>query len=656
MKSSLSNLLRYRRLFVAVALLVTITAIGFKGWRLFVRGQELVTSLSQLEAQLGADWSVQSWPALCTQLNETTNAVAAFRNEAGPLLWLTPYLGWVPSYGPDLTAAPPLLDAAGELSSAAALTCNELAILTGERAPGQPASVALTARLVAARPQFLAARQALDRGVTALDQIPLDQLSPAFSDRLRRVNELLPLARDGLDLALAAPDLLGADGPRDYLVVAQNPDELRATGGFISAAGLLWVDRGQVISFTMEDSTRIDNLAAAPYPLAPEPMRRYMLTEPMAPALWVFRDANWSPDFPTAAQAMLDFYQLGKGQSATGVIAFNPGAIQMLLAVLGPVAVEGVSQPVSAENVVDYMHTAWTDAVQQGRSTARKDFLNYLGDALLQRLEQSSDLDIVSVARAFQSALDQREIAVFVPDHEVAAILARRDWDGAVRPADRDFLMVVSANIGYNKVNPSIRQQINYAVNLSNPAEPRGSATVIHTNLSQGESDCTPVSRRTTPSIDNYADLTVDCYWNYLRVLTPGDTFLDDFAAPIVSDEWMISGDGDQGKIYSAKGEAGAKVYSALLVVPRATEHQVTFRYYLPPTVIEQDGHVWRYRLRLQKQPGQEQRAVVQILLPPMAALVATSPQVASYANQIVTFELTLNTDQAIHVAFQTSP
>jgi hypothetical protein len=41
-----------------------------------------------------------------------------------------------------------------------------------------------------------------------------------------------------LDGALSAPDLLGWSQPRTYLILAQNDDELRPTGGFITAIGV----------------------------------------------------------------------------------------------------------------------------------------------------------------------------------------------------------------------------------------------------------------------------------------------------------------------------------------------------------------------------------------------------------------------------------
>ena len=77
---------------------------------------------------------------------------------------------------------------------------------------------------------------------------------------------------------------LGADGPRTYLLLAQNNDELRATGGFISGAGHVTIDRGKITSLILKDSYAVDTWDQ-PHPEPPGPLRKYMATD-----LWVLRD------------------------------------------------------------------------------------------------------------------------------------------------------------------------------------------------------------------------------------------------------------------------------------------------------------------------------------------------------------------------------
>ena len=99
---------------------------------------------------------------------------------------------------------------------------------------------------------------------------------------------MLKLADEGLSLATALPGALGATntGPKTYLLLAQNEDELRPTGGFITSAGKLVLQNGRVIGLEFEG---VDNDVqedwTRPYPAAPWQLQEYM----NSPVL-IFRD------------------------------------------------------------------------------------------------------------------------------------------------------------------------------------------------------------------------------------------------------------------------------------------------------------------------------------------------------------------------------
>ena len=97
-------------------------------------------------------------------------------------------------------------------------------------------------------------------------------LHAKLAPQLAHLSRLLPLARVGLKGAQVAPSLLGMSGPRTCLVLAQNSDELRPTGGFISGAGHARLDKGQIAEAKLGDSYAVDNFEQ-PHP---EPRSRYV--------------------------------------------------------------------------------------------------------------------------------------------------------------------------------------------------------------------------------------------------------------------------------------------------------------------------------------------------------------------------------------------
>ncbi len=127
---------------------------------------------------------------------------------------------------------------------------------------------------------------------------------------MTKATTLVEFAQFGLGGAEIMPEMFGQAGPRTYLILLENSDELRPTGGFISAVGHVQVSQGQLISMTAEDSYAIDDFTKV-YPDPPQPLLDYMGSEQ-----WVFRDANWSPDFPTTALEAIQLYQVSRPEAS----------------------------------------------------------------------------------------------------------------------------------------------------------------------------------------------------------------------------------------------------------------------------------------------------------------------------------------------------
>ena len=135
--------------------------------------------------------------------------------------------------------------------------------------------------------------------------------------------------------------------------------------------------------------------------------------------LWLFRDSNWSPDFPTAAKQAAYFYTYGQKVPVDGVVAVDQRAVQMLIAALGPmtIPISGVQTTVvTGDNVTDIMREAWNPP--GGNVTAewiatRKGFIGRLATALRARVENDpGSVSWPAVGRAMLQALDERQVMV----------------------------------------------------------------------------------------------------------------------------------------------------------------------------------------------------------------------------------------------------
>jgi hypothetical protein len=640
---------RSPRRFVVRSLLFILVGIvllvGYKSVRVYILTQRLRGDLAAIEAAAQTQ-SLANLPALHALIHIARDDAHALRDEAIPLLPFTRWLGWVPYYGADLAAAGPLLNLVTDVTDAGDEGLGALALLLAPRSDSRPLSGALTERLIVAQPQLSAARQAIDRAIAAQRQLPLDDLSPAIRTPLTRLAPLLPTARDGLSFALLAPRLLGAERAQSYLLLALNQDELRAGGGFITAAGLLTFEDGQRTEFSMSNSPEIDNRQAHRYPPPPEPMRRYMDIPQ-----WIFADTNWSPDFPTSAAQAMHFYKLGQDRDVDGVVAFDQAALQQLVGAIGPVSVEGLTEPISADNVISYIRNARVaGSVGQPDWQRRKGaFISRLAAPLVAKLERDpASINVPQLARALRRMLDEKHIQVFLNDPEAQSLLSMYGWDGAVRPGMGDFLMVVDSNVGYNKVNPNIRQEIAYDLDLRDLRAPTATATITYTHLLDTPRLCkSPAGYGHDYS---YAALMTRCYADFLRVLIPSGSQLIGTQTEPTPGPWLLSGMADDGAVAVSQGESTTWELSTFLVVPIGETRTVTFSYHLPSEVLDLDGERWSYQLRLQKQAGTDAIPFrVYLRLPDGATILGDAP-VATGGLPVIAGRL--NQDQAITVDF----
>ncbi|MGQ9516630.1 MAG: DUF4012 domain-containing protein, partial [Anaerolineae bacterium] len=500
--------------------------------------------------------------------------------------------------------------------------------------------------LAEARDRWPQVQRELEAGRLARERIDAESLHPRLQGLLARLDRYLPLLEAGVGGAYWAPALLGVGEARTYLVLVQNEDELRATGGFISGVALVKVQDGRVVELSFEDSYAVDDLRR-PYPPPPQPLRDFMAVEQL-----LFRDSNWSPDFPTTAEVAMTLYAMGKGRQADGVIALDQRAIAMLMEGLGALQVAGYPRPVSGENVLEAAKEAWEPkaGITEEWWEHRKDFMAELLRAALRRLEEEPDqVDWATLAGAFWQALQERHIMVFVRDGGPAGWLNAMGWDGTLRETAGDFLMVVDTNMGFNKVNALVEQSLEYLVDLSDPQGPRAELRVRHVHPLKGWQG---VCRQEARYDMTYLEMTQRCYWDYLRVLAPrGSVLLEGKGHPVPA-EALLSGKAFPGS-FSASEEDGRQVFATFLLLAPGQTMETSLSYRLPAVVIQagETAGTLRYTLTVQKQPGTSAVPLrVFVILPMAAELRHTQPRPAAIGPHTLTYELTLTADQFLCV------
>jgi hypothetical protein len=591
-------------------------------------------------------------PEACNLVYDLRDDVVVLRRQAGGLVRLAPILGWLPKIGGDLRAAPHLLDTADGLTEAGALTCNglepALAAVTGEQGLTPEQMTDLLTRERTALEQALAATE---RAQTAWEQVDSTHLSPWLAGKVSRLDKGLPLLRTGLQVATVTPELLGADGRRTYLILAQNEDELRPTGGFISGAGTVAVEQAQIVEVNFLDAYHVDDYLNKPYPDPPAPLFDYMGSE-----IWLFRDANWSPDFPTSARQAAHFYEYGQDvPPVDGVVALDQRAVELLLSGLDKVYLPGVDTPVTSANVRQFMQEAWNpdESSEAGEWIRnRKEFIGQLAFAILQRIETDpGSVSWMQAAKGLYQALNEHHLLIFVQNADTGSALAQSGWDGSLRESTGDYVMVVDANVGFGKVDPLIDKRVERRVTLNADGTASSELTLTYAHQGQRENvRCQSIIKYTTDI--TYDALIHRCYYDYLRVYVPSGSLLRTATPHPTPGEYLVRGEPTDGQT-TASSEAGKTVFAQFFVVEYGQTLTTRLEYDLPK-VVQSQGRQHSYTLLIQKQAGTDATLVsLTVVLPPDADLMSVTPSPQVVDGDTLTFDLQLETDITVEVTYK---
>jgi hypothetical protein len=409
----------------------------------------------------------------------------------------------------------------------------------------------------------------------------------AVRDLDDHVLELESRLADYWRAARMAPKFLGYDGPQTYLVLAHDNTEILATGGFIQVYGFLTFNDGRLERLFFDSAYNIASEwppSTDDYIEPPRPVKTYLLRGwPMGLA-----EASWWPDFPTAAQNAVEIYHTNSGTDGPidGVIGLNILTLEKLLEVLGPVSVEEYEATVTSETVLEKTlietHPDWP------WKPDRYQFVGYLAEEVIHRTLSAEPSKWVSMLNALYTLGREKNLLLWHTDADVQSAISDLGWDGGVRPAEGDYLMVVDSSLRSSKLNLVVQPRIAVEVTIDEQGNARNVVTVSYTsNYSTWAEGKAPDLVRVLT-----ADGELTLYGDYLRVLVPEGAVLEE-----VVEEGRSVGPED------VWDENGRTVLARYFTLPLDAKKELAFTYAVPLVVdMSEDSH--EYRLLVQKQPG----------------------------------------------------
>jgi hypothetical protein len=312
----------------------------------------------------------------------------------------------------------------------------------------------------------------LEEAIRSFQDVKAEQLPEEVKEQVMTLQTALSSGQESVrDLRAVVHFLITAVGhehPRRYLLVFQNHAELRPTGGFMGSVAEITLDRGEV--------KRVHFPGGGPYDLRSQLLARVLPPEPLrlVASRWEFQDANWFPDFPTAAKKIRWFWSKSGQSTVDGVIAVNATMLEKVLAITGPIDLPEYGKTVTAENVLFETQKAVELEYDRVENKPKK-FVGDLLQKVMERMKSASPEDQLRYLALLNEAFETKEIqaSFFQPEEEVLA--GRLGWSGRMKPVVGDALAVIGANIGGQKTDAVIQEQIVHE------AEVQADGTIIDT-------------------------------------------------------------------------------------------------------------------------------------------------------------------------------
>jgi hypothetical protein len=327
------------------------------------------------------------------------------------------------------------------------------------------------------------------RADDALAGVPSDQLMDLLRVRFDPIRTSVHEARRDFDtmipLLKLVPELLGGTREQTFLFVFQNNDELRPAGGFIGNYGIFSAKNGDFSVSDIRDVYSLDRPATPFFREVPP----WQFVKYLSADGWYFRDANWSPDWPTSAATLLDFYTREKGEKGSamnGVIALSPRLIQRMSELVGCITVQDVEFcPNNIIPQIQYEVEKGYDA--KGLTDAeRKQILKPLAAEFMKRLYSLPTAKLPQVFEIVREAFAAKDVLLWSMDNDVEAAAVSAGIAGRVAWTTPDGLMVVDANLGGMKTDPFTKRTVAYSV-VPDGSSYIGKVAITYHNTAPGE-------------------------------------------------------------------------------------------------------------------------------------------------------------------------
>ena len=346
--------------------------------------------------------------------------------------------GFVPWLGPNFSAVSEVATIADDVASDALVPVLDAAGALDLASLGLSGGTIDVTPFAEIEPSLADASDTLSAAEEHALRIDVGATLPPLADAVREMRTTVTQAATIVGslhgAAALLPSMLGAEGPRNYVIAMQNNAELRSSGGIIGAIALLHAENGRITlvqQASVPDFPALDTpipLSEATVALFEDQPGRYM------------QNLTSVVDFTEAGPAIAQRWQDRFGQPVDGVIAVDAVMTENLLAATGPLTFGPFTA--TKDTVVSQLLSEIYAAVPDPRAQDAV-FSQAAGVLLSAALTKADPKDLVA---ALAESADQRRIRIWSAHEDEQKLLAASSLGGALPVDDTETHVGVLLN------------------------------------------------------------------------------------------------------------------------------------------------------------------------------------------------------------------
>ena len=249
---------------------------------------------------------------------------------------------------------------------------------------------------------------------------PFTNLNSLFSFLKKHNQQIFSYISNTKNLLSIANNAFGISKPHTVLLLVQNNNEIRATGGFIGLLGFLEIDNAQIKSLEFHDIYDFDGpfsgLDSVPLEFKDDNQKLFI------------RDFNFSPDFSNVALKIEKYLQQNKAPSFETIIGINHDVFRELGRFVESVKINDKTYQFSKD--LDFILSYLVESKTFGNTSSKSQISQMLASLPEQILSNSNPQELLQF---ILTQVDKRNIQVVSKNKELDKALSqlnfRQDFD-----------------------------------------------------------------------------------------------------------------------------------------------------------------------------------------------------------------------------------